>query len=329
MTTEKRKVWVDQLRGFCMIAILWFHTEMYYARIDITPYAFYVGDVLAVFFFLSGYLFWNGQPVNLKHKLFSIWRWLLIPYFVFTTLLAIPKALVHQDYEGWQPIVFDIMSGNASWFIATLIVSQLFFTLALHITRGQAKWLVPLSLLMLLASHFIGNGCHPSPLFYEQNLWHVNEAFLAFFLLTLGYYYHQYENCFSWQQKSIAPFLLVLCFVGMKILILQGSMKLILGPILVSDYPVFIIDLIISILLLTAVFKRIPRLKVLSWTGRHSIVYYFICGGVPLVTAMLFNRMNLPYTSFIRLFFAFSVVYSLSTLVVWIVYRYTNIVHNA
>ena len=46
------------------MAILWFHTEMYYVGYDKTPYAVYVGDVLAVFFILSGYLFYKSEYVR-------------------------------------------------------------------------------------------------------------------------------------------------------------------------------------------------------------------------------------------------------------------------
>ena len=66
--------WIDMLRGFSMMAILWFHTEVYYTDTIITPYAMYVGDVLAVFFFLSGYLMYSDKAFNVRHKLYRILR---------------------------------------------------------------------------------------------------------------------------------------------------------------------------------------------------------------------------------------------------------------
>ena len=58
ISTSNRTLWVDQMRGICMMAILLFHTEAYYndGR-EIIPYNFYVANVLVDFFFLSGYLF--------------------------------------------------------------------------------------------------------------------------------------------------------------------------------------------------------------------------------------------------------------------------------
>ena len=55
--SNKRIIWIDMLRGFCMLLILWFHTEMYYAGYDVTPYSYYVGDALAVFSFFQASCF--------------------------------------------------------------------------------------------------------------------------------------------------------------------------------------------------------------------------------------------------------------------------------
>ncbi len=54
-----------------MMAILYFHTEMYYAGKDLIPYACYVDNMLSVFFFISGYLmFKENSDFNAIKKLF-------------------------------------------------------------------------------------------------------------------------------------------------------------------------------------------------------------------------------------------------------------------
>ena len=52
----QRKIWIDNLRGFCMLAILLDHTEIYYTGENVIDYNLYVANVLIVFFMLSGYL---------------------------------------------------------------------------------------------------------------------------------------------------------------------------------------------------------------------------------------------------------------------------------
>ena len=164
----ERLKWIDLLRGFCMIAILWFHTEMYYVGFDKTPYAFYVGDVLAVFFIISGYLFYQADT---NKRLKSILRYILLPYFIFTSVIAIAKYFVYQD-RNIGSLVIDILSGHASWFIAALIVSQLIFIFFLRITKEKIIYLSTLSVICLVLSYFVGNSYHPSPLYYQQNQHH-------------------------------------------------------------------------------------------------------------------------------------------------------------
>ena len=68
---KPRQLWIDMLRGGCMLAILLDHTEIYYTGTNIIPYTLYVPNALCVFFFLSGYLFFKPQGFSLRAKLVS------------------------------------------------------------------------------------------------------------------------------------------------------------------------------------------------------------------------------------------------------------------
>ncbi len=320
----KRISWIDLLRGFCMMAILWFHTEMYYAGRDVTAYAFYVGDVLAVFFFLSGYLFYQPISIDLKKKSISILRYILLPYFIFTSIIAILKYYAYQD-KSIVSLVNDILLGHASWFIAALIISQLIFILFLRITRGKMIYLSILSLCCLLLSYYVGNSYHPSPLYYQQNLWHFNEALLTCFLLFIGYFYHRYESIINRINTITYTSLLFIVVCIIKYIIYKNNMQMILGPIVVSNYFLFIIDLLCSTLLLINIFKKLPSNKMIEWTGSHSIAYYFICGGVPLIMSKAFNIIGIEYKGYFSLFLVFIAVYIVSTAITWLIYKYTPI----
>ena len=54
---SRRIVWVDMARGLAMLTILWAHTSVYYADGFASSYTLTVLNALAVFFFVSGYLF--------------------------------------------------------------------------------------------------------------------------------------------------------------------------------------------------------------------------------------------------------------------------------
>ena len=316
-----REKWIDLLRGFCMMSILWFHTEMYYVGYDKTPYTFYVGDVLAVFFIISGYLLYKPTSIDFNKRIHSILRYIVLPYFIFTTFIAIGKYFFYQD-RSISLLIIDVLSGHASWFITALIISQLIFLLFLRISKENIIFLAVLSCFSLILSYYIGNSYNPSPLYYEQNIWHLNEALFACFLLFTGYFYHRYERIINYINTIIYTSLLFIIVCIIKYIIYKNNMQLVLGPIIVSNYPIFIIDLLCSSLLLIQIFKRLPSIKMIEWTGAHSIVYYFLCGGIPVVISTIFHHMNITDNSYLYILGVFIVVYLVSTGVTWLIYRY-------
>lgn len=85
-----------------MLAIIFDHTEICFTGDNIVPYRMYVPDVLMAFFFLSGYLFYRPEGFCLRHKLHSWLRGVLMPYFIFTSALALPKAWLHGATDRCQ-----------------------------------------------------------------------------------------------------------------------------------------------------------------------------------------------------------------------------------
>ena len=316
-----RKLWIDNLRGLSMVAILLFHTEMYYAGYDIIPYAFYVENALAMFFFLSGYLFYKDDgTIRPKHKIFSIAANLIAPYFIFTTLIALPKALAHGEEINILTLASEILLGEASWFIAALIVAEIIFSLLLWATKGKHILLLPLIIIITALAFTIGNLENAS--YNTYNFWHINEALLALFFLYVGYTYHQLEDISILRNiLIIAPLAVVL--IALKYIEFRYEWKMVMGPIVVSSIPTFLCDCIISCLLLTTIFKRISSFKLLSWTGSHCLVYYFICGGVPLLTAKIMTSIGFPYNDmYWHVALVFILVYIIATAIAWIIYRY-------
>ena len=145
-----RIVWIDHLRGFCMILILWFHTEMYVADKDIIPYRMYVVNSLTIFYFISGYLFYHRRPFSLRCKIKSIVQNIIIPYFFFTSLLAIPKAYINNI--PFVDIFMRILKGNGSWFVTSLVTAEILFSIILYFNR---KWLLHLLPVIAIVSAYL------------------------------------------------------------------------------------------------------------------------------------------------------------------------------
>lgn len=309
-----------------MVAILLFHTEMYYAGYDIIPYSFYVENALAMFFFLSGYLFYKDNgTIHPKQKIFSIAINLIIPYFIFTTLIALPKALAHGEEINILTLASEILLGEASWFIAALIVAEIIFSLLLWITRGRHIILTPIIIMLTALAFAIGNLENDN--YNTYNFWHINEALLALLFLYLGYAYHQFEKSLTPRITYLVP--LAACLIILKYIEYRYEWKMVMGPIVVTSIPTFLCDCIISCLLLSSIFAHfIPQTshlasRALSWTGSHCLVYYFICGGVPLMTAKIMTSIGLPYNDqYWRVALVFIIVYIVATAITWFIYRY-------
>lgn len=299
-----------------MMAILLDHTEIYYTGTNLIPYEFYVVNALTLFFFLSGYLFHRPDGFALRHKLLSILRGIFMPYFIFTTVIALPKALAHGQDLDLGTLAAGILTGQASWFVAALGVAELLFAAFLHLTHGRQ-----LPLLLLSAGAFLVSALLPSGL--QPWYWQADNALQAMLFLCAGYLYHRHETVFERIDSFPWTVLLAITLILLKFYEWDGHLTLMLWPIRVTSYPVLLADFALSAMLLPAICKRCPPCRMIQWTGAHSIVYYFFCGAAPLLVARLMNLSGFPYTGqYVSVIIAFAMVYALTTAAAWLIYRY-------
>ena len=296
-----------------MMLILVFHTEVYYKEYDVTPYYIYVTNAIILFYFISGYLFYRPESFNLKKKLNAITRSLLFPYFIFTSLIAVPKLLVRQEAINLQEIVINIITGRASWFIAALIVGELFFALLLTKTRGKITWLLTDAIACLIIYYVIP--------FNQHNYWQWQDALLAVTFLSAGYIYHQYDNHFNTINKPLYSLIFLLILIIIKVY--EYHVNLPMRNIAIENVPLFLADCIVWLMLVISIIRYIPRCKMIEWTGRHCIIYYFLCGGCPLIISIFFNKIGLPYNNYLyRYLLALIAVYLLATTLTYLIYKY-------
>ncbi len=316
-----RKVWIDMMRGISMMAILLFHTEMYYAGHDIISYNFYVANSLCAFYFLSGYLFYNEKEFKPLKKLRSIARGLVIPYFIFTLLIAVPKALAHGNSLAPEELLMPILTGTASWFVASLIIAELVFTLLLHITHKWNLYVLPTGIVMLI----IAIAASESQI---ADYWNWKEGLLAVFYLSLGYLFHKNEEWFEPLRHTVWTTAIFILFLILKITTYHIGVNMVINNI--SNYPLFVVDTMLGILFMISICKQMHRMRLIEWTGRASLYYYFLCGGVPLLVGRMLNKIGAEYNgNYMLVMFAFLLVYVITTSAVWIIQRITLLTHKS
>jgi len=298
--------WIDFLQGFSMILILVYHTEVYYKGEDVaTPYYVYTTNAIILFYFISGFLLYKETSFDIRHKLYSIGRYLLVPYFLFTSVIAIPKLLIRGSEIHLSEIASNILLGNASWFIAALIVAEVLFSIMIWISRGKSIWLPTVAILMFVSYYFLPYDQH--------NYWQWQDALLAFDFLCLGYLYNKYKAFFHTFNKPYISLLLFLFLILIKIY--EYDIDLSMRRIAIEHAPLFIADAIVWLWFIVTIIKYIPRCKLMEWTGRYSIIYYFVCGGCPLIVSLVMNKVGFEYNgNLIRYVFAFIATYIFATL---------------
>lgn len=302
------------LRGFCMLAILLDHTEIYYTGGNIIDYGLYVSNALFTFFFLSGYLFYrHDRKFSLPAKLKSIFSELLIPYIIFTSIIAVPKAWVH---DGDITMAFaDIALGNASWFIMALIVGEILFATILHFLKGR---ILPIGFAAALLS--------ATGIVFGQQLSHapyqLQNGLLAVAMLFVGYWYHKNERLFTHIPIVVIAFLCIACIM-LKGYIAWFGVQMMVKPVAVDNWLVFIVDNLVVTFLLIYFAKQLPHLRPLSWIGQRSIVYYFFCGGCPLVTSIALQLLGIAYDgNYLHVVLCYVIVVAWATIIAACIYRF-------
>ena len=309
----ERVGWIDFLKGIAMILILVFHTEVYYKQHDVTPYYIYTTNTIVLFYFISGYLFFRNGLFQWRKRITSIVRSLLIPYFIFTTLIAIPKLLIRQMDVNWTEIATNIITGQASWFIAALIVAETVFSIVLWITRGKQVWLSSMALLCFITYYLIP--------FNQHNYWQWQDALLAVTFLYLGYVFHRYKDVLHTINNPLYSLLLLLVLIFIKIYEYHTDFPM--RNVAIENMPLFMADVVAWLLLVISVIPYIPHCRMIEWTGQHCIVYYFLCGGCPLIISMLMSKLNFAYEDYLyRYMLTLLLVYMLTTALTWLIYRY-------
>ena len=316
--TDKRKIWIDLVRGFCMLAILVHHTEMYYVGEAIIDYRFFVDNALCTFFFISGYLFYKETPFNLKYKLLSILKTIIIPYFIFMSVIALPKALAHGKFVSISDSILSIVLGQQSWFITALATAEIIFSILLYLSK-QYKWVLLIGVLISFIGIILLTG---NEQMLAHNYWNIMDGLLAISFLYIGYLYHQKENVINRFPLYLYIIPFILFFIS-KWVIVEYKVYCYLGPVDIDNYPVFIVDNVLAILLITRLCKLLPDMKPISWMGSHVIVYYFLCGGVPLTLSVLANKIGFSYYgNYLQIIVVLIAVYLMITLLTWFIYKY-------
>ena len=156
-----------------------------------------------LFFFVSGYLFHisvQGKPLQSRIFLRRKAVRLLLPYFVLSTLLFVPKVLFSQFMvrpiqASWSEyvlmLVYPYRNVNGSyWFLPTIFLTFVFAVTVLSLSQRRPYLSAKLMSCLLLSLLFLTNILLPTS---RDIILNINGAIYYAFYFSLGYYVCHYR----------------------------------------------------------------------------------------------------------------------------------------
>ena len=284
--------WINLTKAICMISVYILHSEAYYGINDISYGYFLQPFYVNVFFYVSGYLFFKKQLQTVKSYCFTsfkeniqtiIFR-LVIPTIIFASIIYLPKLFFHSKDISITQYFYNVFGGISFWFTSTIIVSQIILLCLLFLKKKTVfPYFISSILLFIFAIYLSDIDKTPFPWFYKSGIG-------ATLFLTLGGLYQQYEQKIDKKIGVFSGILLIFIYLGCMLYDINNnsfqyammSMKYNIQGLLIS---ILGIDVIVFIC------KQLPKLNVIEYIGRNSIVFYFFSGALPASIGLVFQKI--------------------------------------
>jgi fucose 4-O-acetylase-like acetyltransferase len=317
---KDRISWLDYGKCICMLMVILLHTSAYYTGGSNLFLDLLLPTRLVVFFFISGYLT-KIETFNFRKTITSIAKKLLFPYFLFTSIIYLPKHLASGAEFTFATMLHDILGGFASWFVAALAVSKISLAVLLKYCKNIVVIGVVCSLLVIIG--FLMTQYIEGPI-----AWHAQYGLISLVYLFPGMVYKKYEsklNKYIGWQAIISVILYFTCVVIDHFYLGASTYiyRLEAGGVTFSGVMSYLFLSFLGIWMMVSIVKSIPEgVKWMSYIGRNSLTYYYLNTGLLLVILAALSRLNLLCNSGWFIFPLFIVVVLILTVISQGILRY-------
>ena len=324
---SKRDIqWINTMKTICLFLVFLFHSEFYCGARFFNFSSYYVRFYVSAFFFISGYLLFNKQLfsdlINLTVSEWwtqkgggrtiisnGIWR-IVIPTIIFCTLIYFPKSILRGAEMSLYDYVIDSILGKSSWFTWALFWAEVLMVLAL-LTRIKSIWFYFIFGIMMIVLEYIIKSNNIIFFNDEAMPWNYRQGLLACVFLAYGGVYRAYE-------QNLNKFFL--SRMGFFVLLIMSAIYIYLVYYRIDSTVIQYCLSCLSILILVYFCKMFNGNNITKYIGRHSIGFFFVCGGLPNVFSVLITKYvplslgaMLPLVvAILSFFFAFFIVYALN-----------------
>ena len=291
---EKDRIsWLDYGKCICMLMVILLHTSAYYTGGSNLFLDLLLPTRLVVFFFISGYLT-KIETFNFRKSITSIAKKLLFPYFLFTSIIYLPKHLASGAEFTFATMLYDILGGFASWFVAALAVSKISLAVLLKYCKNIVVIGVVCSLLVIIG--FLMTQYIEGPI-----AWYAQYGLISLVYLFPGMVYKKYEsklNKYIGWQAIISVILYFTCVVIDHFYLGASTYIYTLeaGGVTFSGVMSYLFLSFLGIWMMVSLVKLIPAgVKWMTYIGKNSLTYYYLNTGLLVVLIAIMNRIGLGY----------------------------------
>ncbi len=259
---ELRINWIDKLKGFTIFLVVYGHN---FPLVEKYIYSFH----MPLFIFLAGMF----HPLKMNFQIIlHRTKKILIPYFLWGLLLYLIWFFLGRNYGesarlNLSPIknligVFYSQGGREymdwgipMWFLPFIFIVFIFFGF-IEKLEGAKKQILFILLIII--------GFMLSAFLKYKYIWSLDVAFVSVFFYGIGFYCKNYIIRIS-----------NIWFLGIGVLhfiFFNFNIKIDMYRSIYGNIPLFLVNAVLGIFFYIELFKRLPRINVLNFLGRNTIV---------------------------------------------------------
>ena len=205
-----------------------------------------------------------------------------------------PKHLASGAEFTFATMLYDILGGFASWFVAALAVSKISLAVLLKYCKNIVVIGVVCSLLVIIG--FFMTQYIEGPI-----AWYAQYGLISLVYLFPGMVYKKYEsklNKYIGWQAIISVILYFTCVVIDHFYLGASTYIYTLeaGGVTFSGVMSYLFLSFLGIWMMVSLVKLIPAgVKWMTYIGKNSLTYYYLNTGLLVVLIAIMNRIGLGY----------------------------------
>ena len=313
---NKREEWADIAKGIGIILVRIGHQTIFGIPLVLWIYSFH----MPLFFFISGYFYKpkDSFKEEIKHKAYSI----LIPYFSYECLkwfLGVIKSIINNNinfnlkfFGGIFLSIPDTIFENPIWFFTCLFVANVLFgTLYRIIQRLENNK----ELYLFISSCIISLITYVLYCIIKVKLpWNLDIALIILPFMSIGYIIHNHkiteklkDEARKYYYSSIVIFVIastLTCYINY----LFGKNNIDYALRNLNEWFSCISTGIIGCILTYLICLLFKKLRIISFIGQNSGLYYLMLGTVSATISKIITKILGSDINQILLFFVTLVI---------------------